>query len=116
MKNILEFGDEEMARPRKYDSPEHAKEQKIKNISDYNEKTYDRLTVRMQKGAKEQLVAYMQSKIKRLQELEEKDYLSDLEEHEKRHLEALYSVSTRGTPSVNDLICNLLRKETGIDF
>lgn len=106
-----------MARPRKYETPEQAREQKKKNIANYNEEHYERLTVRMKKGCKEQLVEYMHSRIKRLAELEEKDFmLSDREDAEKRHLKALYSVSTRGTPSVNDLILNLLRKETGIDF
>lgn len=106
-----------MARPRKYETPDQAREQKIKNITSYNEKTYDRLTVRMKKGCKEQLIEHMEQKIEELKELEAKGFMLSFEEERLRqHLRDLYSVSTRGTPSVNDLILNLLRKETGIDF
>ncbi len=88
---------------------------KIKYQDERNEQVYDRLTVRLPKGYKEKLLDYMTTKIKEITILENMENRTEDQENLLQELKVLYTVSDRGTPSVNNLIINLLRKETGID-
>lgn len=88
----------------------------IKANDKYNKTAYDRLTVRIASGNRELLLDHMQSMLARIDNLENMESRTEEQEQELRKLQTLYKVSDRGTPSINHLICELLKTETGIDI
>lgn len=88
----------------------------IKANDKYNKTAYDRLTVRIASGNRERLLDHMQSMLARVHDLENMESRTEEQEQELSRLKVLYQVSDRGIPSINNLICQLLRMETGIDM
>lgn len=88
----------------------------IKANDKYNKTAYDRLTVRIASGNRERLLDHMQSMLARVGNLENMESRTAEQEQELARLKALYQVSDRGIPSINNLVCQLLKMETGIDM
>lgn len=88
----------------------------IKANDKYNKTAYDRLTVRIANGNRERLLEHMQSMLARIDILENMESRTEEQEQELSRLKVLYQVSDRGIPSINHLICELLKAETGIDI
>ena len=88
----------------------------IKANDKYNKVAYDRLTVRIASGNRERLVDHMQTMLARVHDLETMESRTAEQEQELAKLKDLYQVSDRGIPSINNLICQLLKIETGIDM
>ena len=88
----------------------------IKANDQYNKTAYDRLTVRIASGNRERLLDHMQSMLARIDDLENMDNRTEEQDQELARLKSLYQVSDRGIPSINNLICQLLKMETGIDM
>lgn len=88
----------------------------IKANDKYNKTAYDRLTVRIANGNRERLLEYMQSMLARIDILENMESRTADQDQELARLTSLYQVSDRGIPSINNLICQLLKAETGIDM
>ena len=90
--------------------------EQLQYIREYTESTYDRLTVRMKKGSKDELIAFMNEKLHQIDELERTVNKTPEQEDLLIKLKSLYCFSKQGTPSVNGLILQLLKLETGIEF
>ncbi len=91
-------------------------ESKRKSNEKHNSESYDRLTVRIAKGNKDVLIAHMEQKIARINDLQNMTDRTAEQSQELKRLESFYQMSDRGIPSVNHLICQLLKAETGIDI
>ena len=88
----------------------------IKANDKYNKTAYDRLTVRIASGNRERLLDHMQIMMARIDNLENMESRTEEQDQELARLKSLYQVSDRGIPSINNLICQLLKMETGIDM
>lgn len=88
----------------------------IKANDKYNKTAYDRLTVRIASGNRERLLDHMRNMLERVDVLENMGSRTEEQEQELVKLKSLYQVSDRGIPSINNLICQLLKAETGIDI
>lgn len=88
----------------------------IKANDKYNKTAYDRLTVRIASGNRELLLDHMKSMLARVDDLESMASRTEEQDQELVKLKSLYQVSDRGIPSINNLICQLLKMETGIDM
>ena len=88
----------------------------IKANDKYNKTAYDRLTVRIASGNRERLLEHMQIMLARIENLEKMENRTEEQDQELTRLKALYQVSDRGIPSINNLVCQLLKMETGIDM
>lgn len=88
----------------------------IKANDKYNKTAYDRLTVRIANGNRERLLDHMQSMLAKVESLENMESRTAEQDQALARLKSLYQVSDRGIPSINNLICQLLKEETGIDM
>lgn len=82
----------------------------------YNKKSYDRIIFSVPKGYREKLQDFMQERITEIEKLESITNRTAEQERRLEELQEKYTVSTRGTPSVNHLLKQLLFFETGINF
>lgn len=75
-----------------------------------NKAVYDSHLLRMPKGYKDKLTAYIQEQLNRIAEIEQSAPGSD----ELKRLKRLYTYTDRHTPNINNLLMQLLQDETGI--
>lgn len=87
----------------------------IKANDNFNRSAYDRLTVRIPIGNREKLLDHMQTMLLEIDRLEKAERTAE-QDSRLEDLKALYQVSDRGIPSINHLICELIKRETGIDM
>ena len=87
----------------------------IKANDNFNKIAYDRLTVRIPSGNREKLLDHMQNMLSEIDALTKQERTAE-QDTRLADLQALYQVSDRGIPSINHLICELIKRETGIDM
>lgn len=97
----------------KIKTDEDGKEVKVEG---YNKRAYDRIIFSVPKGYREQLQDYMQARIDEIKELKNITDRTQEQEERLQELQSKYVVSTRGTPSTNHLLKQLLFYETGLSF
>lgn len=89
---------------------------KISYTDKRNAESYDRLTVRVPKGYRDKLLKVMNDRVAEVETLQAIPDRTTEQENRLNRLRSLYTVSDRGMPSINNLIVNLLKNETGIEI